>query len=48
MARYSISDETREQCMFILHGDGNNGKSLLLDVIFRSWIFFLKVSESGV
>ena len=30
---YSISDETREQCMFILHGDGNNGKSLLLDVI---------------
>ena len=30
---YSISDLTREQCMFILHGDGNNGKSLLLDVI---------------
>ena len=30
---YSMSDETREQCMFILHGDGNNGKSLLLDVI---------------
>jgi len=31
---YSISDLTREQCMFILHGDGNNGKSLLLDVIY--------------
>lgn len=30
---YSISDLTREQCMFILNGDGNNGKSLLLDVI---------------
>ena len=30
---YSVSDLTREQCMFILHGDGNNGKSLLLDVI---------------
>ena len=30
---YSMSDRTREQCMFILHGDGNNGKSLLLDVI---------------
>lgn len=30
---YSISNSTREQCMFILYGDGNNGKSLLLDVI---------------
>ena len=30
---YSISDSAREQCMFILHGDGNNGKSLLLDII---------------
>ena len=30
---YSISDLTSEQCMFILKGDGNNGKSLLLDVI---------------
>jgi len=30
---YSISDLTVEQCMFILHGDGNNGKSLLIDII---------------
>ena len=30
---YSITNSTREQVMFILHGDGNNGKSLLLDVI---------------
>lgn len=30
---YSISNTTREQCMFILLGDGNNGKSLLLEVI---------------
>ena len=30
---YSITNSTREQCMFILHGDGNNGKSLLLDVV---------------
>ena len=30
---YSITDSAREQCMFILHGDGNNGKSLLLDII---------------
>ncbi len=30
---YSITNSTREQCMFILHGDGNNGKSLLLDIV---------------
>lgn len=30
---YSCSNDTREQCMFILYGDGNNGKSMLLDVI---------------
>ena len=30
---YSMTDSAREQKMFILHGDGNNGKSLLLDVI---------------
>lgn len=30
---YSMTDSAREQCMFILHGDGNNGKSLLLDII---------------
>ena len=30
---YSVTNLTREQCMFILKGDGNNGKSLLLDII---------------
>lgn len=30
---YSITNSTREQKMFILKGDGNNGKSLLLDVV---------------
>lgn len=30
---YSATNSTREQCMFVLHGDGNNGKSLLLDII---------------
>lgn len=30
---YSASGTTREQCMWILYGDGNNGKSLLLEVI---------------
>ena len=33
---YSITNSTREQCMFILHGDGNNGKSLLLDVVYSA------------
>ena len=32
---YSATNLTREQCMFILKGDGNNGKSLLLDVIYE-------------
>ena len=32
---YSITNLTREQCMFILKGDGNNGKSLLLDIIYE-------------
>lgn len=30
---YGLSNLTREQCMFILIGDGSNGKSLMLDVI---------------
>ena len=30
---YSMTESAREQIMFILHGDGNNGKSLLLDII---------------
>ena len=30
---YSISGLTREQCMFLIRGEGNNGKSLLLEVI---------------
>ncbi|MDA3780879.1 MAG: phage/plasmid primase, P4 family [Bacteroidales bacterium] len=33
---YSMSGSTREQCMFMLIGDGSNGKSLLLDVINES------------
>ena len=30
---YSLTSSTREQCMFMLIGDGSNGKSLLLDII---------------
>ena len=30
---YSITANTGEQCMFVLSGNGNNGKSLLLDVL---------------
>ena len=30
---YSMTASTREQCMFMLIGDGSNGKSLLLDII---------------
>lgn len=30
---YSLTGDCREQCMFILVGDGNDGKSLLLQII---------------
>lgn len=30
---YSLTGDTREQCFFLLHGSGGNGKSTLLDVI---------------
>lgn len=33
---YSITSSTREQCLFILSGDGNSGKSLLLDTVKRA------------
>jgi putative DNA primase/helicase len=33
---YSMTESSREQCLFILHGDGNNGKSLLLDIIYNT------------
>ena len=30
---YSMSGDTREQCMFVLHGKGSNGKSTFLDTV---------------
>jgi len=33
---YSATNSTREQCLWILHSDGNSGKSLLLDVISQA------------
>ncbi len=33
MAGYSMSGDTREQCVFILHGNGRNGKSTMLNVL---------------
>ena len=30
---YSMSTSTKEQCMFILHGDGRNGKTVFIETI---------------
>lgn len=30
---YALSGSTREQCMWIFYGDGNNGKSLMLEIL---------------
>lgn len=30
---YCLTDDTSQQCMFILHGSGRNGKSVFLDIV---------------
>src|SRR5207253_11419144 len=30
---YSLTGETREQCLFVLHGSGSNGKSTFLELL---------------
>ncbi len=34
---YCLSAETREQCLFLCHGTGANGKSTFLEVLRRVW-----------
>ena len=35
---YSLSGSTEEQVMFILHGNGRNGKSVFLDIIAEIYL----------
>lgn len=33
IAGYSLTGQTNEQCLFVLHGNGNNGKSVLMSTL---------------
>jgi putative DNA primase/helicase len=45
---YSLTGDTSEQCMFILHGSGANGKSTMLGVLQNILGCYAKAAESSV
>jgi putative DNA primase/helicase len=45
---YSITGSTKEQCMFMLLGDGSNGKSVLLEILNKVAGSYGSVSEIEV
>lgn len=45
---YALSGSTREQCMFILLGDGANGKSILTEVLYEVSGSYSKTSNVDV
>jgi putative DNA primase/helicase len=45
---YCLTGDTSEQCMFILHGEGANGKSTLLGVLQGILGHYAKAAESQV
>jgi P4 family phage/plasmid primase-like protien len=48
VAGYCLTGDTSEQCMFILHGSGANGKSTFLNVLQNVLGCYAKAAESQV
>ena len=45
VTRYSLAGDTREQCFFLLHGEGSNGKSTFLEVV--RWLLGDYICQTG-
>jgi putative DNA primase/helicase len=45
---YTLTGQTREQCMAILHGGGSNGKSTLLDVLSLLFGPYARPTDAGL